>query len=232
MPRRNGPIAWTAELAYLVGLMATDGNLSGDGRHLTLVSADLEMLETVRECLHLHNRLGRTSSRNGHVSRLQWSDRVLYDWLCEIGLSPAKSLTIGPLAVPAEEFHHFLRGCIDGDGSIVSYIDRYNTAKNPAYVYRRLYVSLVSASAPFVDWVRTRIWELRGLRGHVTVRREAGRHDLWRLRFAKAESVALLRWLYPSDNVPCLSRKRRIAAPYLTPRERPLAHRRGRPMVV
>ena len=157
MPRRNGPIAWTAELAYLVGLKATDGNLSGDGRHLTLVSADLEMLETVRECLHLHNRLGRTSSRNGPV--------------------------------PAEEFHHFLRGCIDGDGSIVSYIDRYNTAKNPAYVYRRLYVSLVSASAPFVDWVRTRIWELRGLRG-------------------------------------------RIAAPYLTPRERPLAHRRGRPMVV
>lgn len=232
MPRRNGPIAWTPELAYLVGLIATDGNLSGDGRHLTLVSADPEMLETVRATLHLSNRLGRTPTRNGYVSRLQWSDRVLYDWLLGIGLSPAKSLTLGPLAVPEGEFHHFLRGCIDGDGSIVSYIDRSNTAKNPAYVYERLYVSLVSASGLFVEWLRARVSELRGLRGHVTVRREAGRHDLWRLRYAKAESVALLRWLYPSENVPCLSRKRHRAAPYLIPRERAVGRRRGRPMVV
>jgi hypothetical protein len=48
--------------------------------------------------------------------------------------------------VPDEYFVDFLRSCIDGDGSITTYTDRYNTFKNPQYVYARLYVSLVSAS--------------------------------------------------------------------------------------
>jgi hypothetical protein len=233
-PRRRSPAdsSWTSELAYVVGLIVTDGNLSPDGRHLTLVSSDLELLETAKTCLGLRNRIHRSATRSGHVYRLQWGDRGLYDWLLGIGLSPAKSLTLGPLAVPAEHFHHFLRGCIDGDGSIVTYVDRYNTFKNPAYVYTRLFVSLVSASSAFLDWVRATVRQLRGLAGHMTTRRARGRHDLWRLKYAKRESATLLRWLYPRADVPCLARKRDVAAPYLVPRDRPRRHGPGRPMVV
>jgi transposase-like protein len=233
-PRRRSRTdsSWTPELAYAVGLIATDGNLSLDGRHLTLVSSDLELLETAKTCLGLTNRIHRSAAHDGHVYRLQWGDRGFYDWLLGIGLSPAKSLTLGPLAVPAEHFHHFLRGCIDGDGSIVTYLDHYNTFKNPAYVYARLFVSLVSASSRFIDWVRATVRQLRGLAGHMTTRRSRGRHDLWRLRYAKKESAALLQWLYPTADVPCLVRKRDVAAPYLIPHERPPRHGAGRPMVV
>ena len=192
----------------------------------------LALLETVKQCLDLANRIGRSATRTSHVHRLQWGGRALYDWLLGIGLSPAKSLTLGPIVVPAELFHHFLRGCIDGDGSIVTYIDRHHTRKNPTDVYTRLFVSLVSASSPFLEWVRSTVRELRGLVGHVSVRRTPGRHDLWRLRYAKAESVALLRWLYPSVDVPSLARKRDIAAAFLAPTNRLVGGRRGRPMVV
>ena len=37
------PLAWTAELAYAVGLITTDGNLSSDGRHLGIPSKDREL---------------------------------------------------------------------------------------------------------------------------------------------------------------------------------------------
>jgi hypothetical protein len=43
----NG-IDWSPTTAYALGLMATDGNLSGRRGHLSLVSKDLEQIETWR----------------------------------------------------------------------------------------------------------------------------------------------------------------------------------------
>lgn len=173
--------------------------------------------------------------RGGYGTRchhLAWNDLRFYDWLTDVGLTPAKSLTLGPLAVPDEYFRDFLRGCIDGDGSIVSYVDRYNTFKNASYVYTRLYVAIVSASLRFIEWLRARTQELASVKGHVEVRRSGGRHDIWRLRYAKRESLAVLRWMYYADDVICLARKRRIAASFLTPRALPTERRPGRPVIV
>jgi hypothetical protein len=114
----------------------------------------------------------------------------------------------------------------------VTYVDRHHASRNPAYVYTRLFVSLVSASPDFLGWVRAMVRKRRALSGHVTVRRASGRHDLWRLRYAKAESIALLRWLYPSQPVPCLARKREQARAFLTSGARPPRLGPGRPMVV
>ena len=223
---------WSAKLAYAVGLIATDGNLSPDGRHLSIPSKDLDLLETLRGCLGLTNSITRHSSGRGNIHRLQWGDRLFYDWLLNIGLTPAKSLTLGPLTVPDEYFADFFRGCVDGDGSITTYVDRYNTFKKPAYVYTRLYVSIVSASPRFVQWLRTTIQNLTRLSGELTVRKLAGHHDLWCLRYAKAESLTLLRWMYYAADVPCLRRKREIAEPFLERRESPPRRGPGRPMVV
>jgi hypothetical protein len=162
---------------------------------------------------------------------LQWSDRRSYDWLLEIGLTPAKSLTLGPLAIPDDYFADFFRGCIDGDGSIATYTDRYHTFKKPTYVYTRLYVSIVSASPRFVVWLRATVRRLTGLSGELTVRRSVRHHDLWRLRYAKAESLALLRWMYYAPSVPSLRRKRDIACPFLASRPRPFQRGPGRPRV-
>ena len=48
---------WTSELAYAVGLITTDGNLSKDGRHISVVSKDVDLLETLRDCLSLENSI-------------------------------------------------------------------------------------------------------------------------------------------------------------------------------
>jgi len=80
---------------------------------------------------------------------------------------PAKSLRLGSLRVPDEWFRDFLRGSIDGDGSIVSYVDSYNTFKKAGYVYARVYLSLVSASPPFIEWIRETLQRLVGVTGHV-----------------------------------------------------------------
>ena len=224
---------WSPETAYVVGLIATDGNLSGNGRSVSITSKDLDLLETVRACLGLRTEMSPVKGGYGTTCyRVQWSDRRFYRWLLGIGLTPAKSLTLGPLDIPDEYFADFLRGCIDGDGSIVTYVDRYNTPKSPAYVYTRLFVSIISASPRFVEWMQTRIQSLRGLSGSLMIRRSAGRRDMWCLRYAKRESLAVLRWIYYAPELASLGRKRDIAAPFLRPPDSPRRRGPGRPMVL
>jgi hypothetical protein len=229
--RASQGIEWTAELAYAIGLITTDGCLSRDGRHLTMTSKDFDLLETVRRCLGITARI--TLSTNPRpVYRLQWGDIIFHQWLMNIGLMPAKSLRLGALRVPDEWMADFLRGCIDGDGSIVTYTDRYNTFKKSTYVYTRVYLSLVSASPRFVEWLRETLRRLTGVSGHVGLRRSEGRSDLWRLRYAKGEALRLLRWMYYSPEVPCLRRKYDITAPFLVPPNKPRERRPGRPVLI
>lgn len=202
---------WTGELAWIVGLIATDGNLSSNGRTVSVTSKDVDLLESIRCCLKLNNRIAPTIGGYAPASRLQWTSRRFHCWLMSLGLTPAKSLTIGSLNVPDEYFADFLRGCIDGDGSIVTYVDRYNAPKNPTYVYDRLFVSLVSASPCFLQWVQQTVRRLRAVSGHLMVKRSTGRRDMWCLRYAKRDSVSVLKWMYHAHDVPALARKRERA---------------------
>src|SRR5712672_2429786 len=54
---RNKKYAWSPEIAYVIGVLTSDGNLSKDGRHLNITSADVDLLETVRGCLCLTNSI-------------------------------------------------------------------------------------------------------------------------------------------------------------------------------
>jgi len=214
--RANCEAMWSAELAYAVGLMATDGNLARDGRHMTFVSRDHALVETLRRCLRLTALARPTRTpRGGTLYRVQWSSRTLYDWFLAVGLMPAKSLRLGALAVPDQYFGDFFRGCIDGDGTVLRYTDRHHVSKKAEYVYERLYVSLISASLPFVAWIRMKIGQLVGVVGAVHRETKAGHHPLWRLRYAKAGSIRILRWMYHSPDVPCLGRKRAKAEKFL-----------------
>lgn len=125
---------WTPELAYAIGLITTDGSLSKDGRHIIFTSSDLGLLKTFRKCLNLNNRI--TSNPPSSVSqkqsyKIQFGDVQFYRWLTKIGLFPNKTYTLGKIRVLNKYFKDFLRGWLDGDGSIYTYIDRYLTYKNP-----------------------------------------------------------------------------------------------------
>ena len=131
--------------------------LSGRKGHLSLISKDVDQIETFRRCLRLEVPTSQLRTATGIHHKVQWCDRGLYDWFVGAGLTPAKSRTLGPLAVPDSVFRDFFRGCIDGDGSVLVYIDRYHAARRPQYVYERLYVSLVSASLRFLDWIKASV---------------------------------------------------------------------------
>jgi hypothetical protein len=223
---------WSADMAYVVGLIATDGNLGRRTAAISIVSKDVDLLETVRRCVGVPTAIkphhGGYSNRCHHLA---WRDRALYDWLGSIGLTPAKSLTLGPLAIPDEYFADFFRGCIDSDGSVFTYTDRYHTTKKERYIYDRLYVSIVSASLRFIEWLQATVCRLIGVTGSIVVRRREGKNPLWLLRYAKAQSMTLLAWMYYAPHVPCLERKRMTAEKFLAPLGHLPVRPTGRPRV-
>lgn len=197
-------------MAYIVGLLATDGCPSKDRRHLILTSRDRELVETFLACLGrpIRYSVGRTR-RGRRAYYAQFSDVAFYDWLLAIGLTPRKSLTLGPIDVPNEYLIALARGLLDGDASVSVFHHRPTRAKYPDYEYERLWVFFLSASRAHIDWLRARFKELLGLNGYVEPIVRKKRHDLFRLKYGNRESIVLLRLLYSDPNAPCLDRKRR-----------------------
>lgn len=190
------------ELAYVVGLIASDGCLTQGNHEVEFVSSEIEMVELYLRGLRLTNVTAQVANHPGRRPwyRIRLSDRQYRSFLEGIGLTPAKSKTIGPLKVPDDVFADFARGLLDGDGSW--YITRSWQGR-----YRYLRVELCSASHCFLDWIHNKISALAGLEGNLRSRRSGRSHDL---HYASQKALALGRWLYYSPNVLALSRKRQI----------------------
>lgn len=200
-------INWSSNLAYVVGLITTDGNLSPDGRHFDFTSNDIDLIKTLKKCLNIRNKIARKKSTytNKYSSfRVQFGNVTLYKFLLGIGLMPNKSKRLQSLKIPDEFFFDFLRGHLDGDGSIKKYYD-------PVYKNsKRLYVDFISASLPHILWIQKRIKILLHIKGFIRKRIKISS-----LTFSKKESILLLNRIYYSSGLPQLNRKFAIAKEYI-----------------
>lgn len=220
---------WTPNLAYVVGLLTTDGNLSSDGRHITMLSSDLQLLKTFCLCLNLSKKSIRKRKQSGFGKnprydykpsyRVQFSQVQLHHWLTKIGLFPNKTYKLEKIDVPDNYFRDFLRGWLDGDGSVFTYTDFYNIKKKLKYVYERLYVKFSSASIKHINWLQKTINKHTGLKGSLSIKtppkERKNRVSIGELRYSKKESIKLLNWIYYKPKLPCLKRKYKIAKPFL-----------------
>lgn len=215
-PRLVRYFNWSANLAYVVGLIATDGNLSGNGRHITFTSKDIELIGYVKIILESKGRIGFTRNKKSEVYRINICNVQLHDWFMNIGLTPKKSLTIKKLDVPDRYFADFLRGHLDGDGSITTYIDTYNNYKKPSYVYRRLWLRFISASQKHATWIKERVRVLFEINGqiHATKENPSG-NRMYIIKFGKKSSLNLLSKIYYKKDLPCLTRKKSIYFDFL-----------------
>ncbi len=210
---------WSPDLAYAVGLIATDGNLSKDKRHILFTTTDRPLANTFRTCLGIKNKITTTPPSGfgkKRAYRINFGNVKLYRWLQKIGLTPNKTLSIRKLDIPQKYFVDFLRGHLDGDGSVFTYIDRYMTYKGKKYAYRRLYTNFISISPEQIKWIQHRIKEVLNIAGALSYYLKKDRKfPIWQLRFAKNDSLKLLSWIYYKPGLPCLIRKRKIAERFL-----------------
>lgn len=190
---------WSSSIAYSVGLMASDGCLQNDGRHLDLTSKDIQQLMNFSKALG--RELPVSNKNNGagkEAFRMQFSDVGYYDFLMTVGLTPAKSKTIPALTIPDEFYPHFLRGLFDGDGSTYAYFDpRWPSS----FLY---YVVFISASMDFLLYLSGTNQRLFGIKGR-SIRKST---RVYTLAYGKSDSLILYGHMYRNCENLYLERKK------------------------
>jgi len=135
----------------------------------------------------------KDSSKKYYV--VQFGNVKMYNFLTNIGLGPNKSKTIGPLLIPPAYLADFLRGLIDGDGSIGYFM-------HPESKKKQFRIRITSASERFLEWLRKRLIMRLDIKGSIEKVARA-----YQLNYYKGDSCKIVRFMYYSDKVPCLKRK-------------------------
>lgn len=197
-------IRWCINFAYAIGLIATDGYLSIDGRHIAFTTKDKELATLFKNCLGINNKIskkGRGYTNEKKYYLVQFGDTTFYEFLVSIGITNKKSKTIGQVTVPDKFFIDFLRGCLDGDGNI-------SVFNHPESKHKQLKVRFTSASKKFLSWIHLKIKEKYKIdSGHIYTDKIK---SVSTLSYAKSDGGKILKLMYHRKYIPFLKRKKDI----------------------
>lgn len=120
----------TPEKAYFLGWFHTDGYLNVKTKAIIFNLADIEPLEIFNRIFNLNVPIRKCSSNKKFPNRKQmycWSKtlRNTSETLQKLGYDNRKTYTAKFPEIPEHLYYHFLRGFIDGDGSIFITKDNY-----------------------------------------------------------------------------------------------------------
>jgi hypothetical protein len=155
-------------MAYIVGLTATDGCLVTGRRQINFKSGDRQLVETYLGLLGRKNRVKSHPTKTGGIAYYTlFHDSALYEWFRSVGLTPRKSLTIGPISVPDGFLSPLARGLLDGDGTLLNKVYRADTGRRDDYFWEYLITRFLSASRRHLEWLQSAIVRTTGQTGTI-----------------------------------------------------------------
>jgi hypothetical protein len=175
----------TAEQAYILGLLAADGNVSSTHPRVTLglQAKDAHLVEWVRDRLNPLANLYRRP--DGFTSMLITSAPMVAD-LAQFGIVPRKSRTLGWPVQLGELQRPFLLGYFDGDGSMYLPRDRHSRER-PGW-------TVCSGSEQFLIDMRAYILAATGV-GLQKIQHRRGA-DLWQVAITGRGAAVIDEWLH------------------------------------
>ncbi|HEU4325072.1 MAG TPA: LAGLIDADG family homing endonuclease [Roseiflexaceae bacterium] len=185
---------WSPEMAYVLGYWWADGYmyLKPHGAHeIEIASVDREHLETIAETIGINYHL-RQVVRGQPCYELTYCSKEMYQDLARLGGTPHKSRTIGFPPVPTDLLPHFVRGFVDGDGTL-----SWNGDRPVLQIY--------SASQAFLIPLGAAIEAATGIPAPNLIANRL----LWYVKWSTIRAKCLAGWLYV-DN-PGLASKQKTA---------------------
>ncbi len=186
-------------MAYILGIITTDGCLvehKNGYPGLDITSKDRDLLEEIKSRIEAGHKIGKKM----RCYRLQIRNRILYNDLLKLGLTPRKTKTKIFPEVPKEYLPDFVRGCFDGDGSVLIW-------KEPRWKHSwQMRTVFSSGSIGFIEQLRQILSDNIGLsKGYLELARGAVQ-----IKYAISDSLALYRFMYNTKSGFCLDRKKKI----------------------
>jgi hypothetical protein len=201
---------FTQESCYWAGFVAADGNVSNDRLSIELCILDKNHLGKFVSYLQGNNKIcerekksfgKKNKSCSVHIN----SKNIISDLKNNFNIIENKSLVIEPPEnIPEEYIRHFIRGYIDGDGSI-------GWKKND----KRPRVMVCSGSFKLIEWISNNIKKYNSGAGNPKIRTKG---KLNFVEFSNKKTYDILDWLY-KDSTEHLDRKYARYVDYLSRRK-------------
>jgi hypothetical protein len=213
MPRAARPVnffrVWSPEMAYVLGYWWADGCMyikpSTTAHEVKFASKDLDLLRMIAGVIGESHHTRPVTKGSDCYDMTYCSKQMYYDLLA-IGGTPHKSHTTDMPGIPPELLAHFVRGYVDGDGTLVWNGDR------PV-------IQCYSASAKLLSNLGQAVEAATGIPAPNVVPNRA----LWYIKWSTIRAKCLAAWLYVENPGLALDRKAAIAAKFLAwqPKKRP-----------
>lgn len=190
----------TSEECYLLGLIWSDGCLTGKGsRTIQFVSTDLELAEHASRisAAPIRTRPRTAPLKTAYVIGI--GGRVVMDRVEALGLTRRKSHSASLPDVP--HVADFVRGYFDGDGTVGLY--RNPNLRRPEALPRLM--SGFIGSHQLMTELQLIMEEHAGIRP----KKVGASGSVWCLQYNHRDSLRLADYLYAEDG-PCLGRKKAI----------------------
>lgn len=200
---------WSAEMAYILGYWWADGYMrvkkSTGGHEIEIASLDLGHLLVMAKVIG-GNFWFRKVTAVSETRAVTFCSKEMYYDLLALGGTPRKSRTIGFPKVPTEFVPHFVRGVIDGDGTL-------------AWNGDRPILQIYSGSQQFLADLVAAVEAETGIPAPQVV---ANRNNLC-VKWSTVRAKCLVAWLYVDNAGLMLDRKAAIAQQFLAwrPKRRP-----------
>lgn len=185
---------WSHKMAYVLGFITADGNLQKtEGGHLIhIASDDYDVIAKIKTAMGMMGRILEKKRENGKISySLRFSDKVIFNDLLKLGITPQKSLVVKPPSIPEKFLWDYIRGFFDGDGCV--YI---RNTKYPS----KLHVLFYTGSFPLADFLYKKCRAvLPEYKGQIMIKKKKNNHYV--LHFGQKDSETLYRYLYKETSL-------------------------------
>ena len=186
--------------AYLIGLLFADGSISParDGHqasiNLQLLYEDKNLLEFFKTEINSNGKI--VDNKDGTLSFSVRSTQIALD-LAQYNIIPNKTyaVTTLPTNIPQQFLKDFLRGYVDGDGSL------YFITKNQSF-----HLSVTSHFISIVDHFCSIAYQLLNMPERITERKSTYYNNVAKITFNGKEAYLLADLLYKNSHIYC-SRK-------------------------
>lgn len=200
---------WSPEMAYVLGYWWADGYMrikrSSTAHIIELASVDQEHLLTLARTIGGKYNLRKVRAL-GNCYGIEFCSKEMYYDLLALGGMPNKSNIIGFPTIPAAHLVHFVRGFVDGDGTL-------------AWNDKRPILQIYSGSHHLLEDMAKAVEEQTGIPAPNVV----ANRSLWTVKWSTVRAKCLAAWLYVENPGLALDRKAAVAAEIIAwqPKKRP-----------
>jgi len=195
--------SWSPDMAYVLGYWFADGNMysqrSCKSYVVSIGSKDVGHLEALRGIIGV-GKLTRITGSD--VFKLVICRKEMFDDLLRLGGTERKSLTLAWPEVPVEYLAHFVRGYVDGDGSLT-----WNRPGNSV-----LPMVTAAGTRAFLTGMAAEIRDATGIPAPICHHNRDS--NVWSIAWYGIFAKCLAVWLYHHHLGLHLARKQLIAAQF------------------